>query len=354
MSLSFKLAPVCAMPGKELLQTQRAQIVALHDIGWTNREIGRHLKIPRATVGYTLLRDKENRHSTNRFESRRRAGRPRATSRTTDRLLKRFATAEPTASAPEIRASLHLAHMPSVRTVQRRLLEDHDLKCYRPVHKPMLSAKNVKDRLIFAKKYLHWTPTEWRRVQFSDESTICQFASYCQFIRRPKGMRDHTRYVLPSVKCPPKIMIWGSIAAAGRGGLWFLPKGQTMNATTYLEMLEEKLTVWMNILQTTIFQHDGAPCHRAKRVTQWIEAQSFEILSPWPGSSPDLNPIENAWCLVKRKVAERNPTSVKSLMEAIKEVWTTEITAEYCSKLIDSMPERLQAVVKAHGKHTKY
>ena len=41
-----------------------------------------------------------------------------------------------------------------------------------------------------------------------------------------------------------------------------------------------------------LFQHDGAPCHKAKVITKWLGEQNIDILGPWPGNSPDLNPIE--------------------------------------------------------------
>jgi hypothetical protein len=44
-----------------------------------------------------------------------------------------------------------------------------------------------------------------------------------------------------------------------------------------------------------LFQHDGAPCHKAKLITKWLEEQNIDILGPWTRNSPDLNPIENLW-----------------------------------------------------------
>ena len=78
--------------------------------------------------------------------------------------------------------------------------------------------------------------------------------------------------------------------------------------------------------------------------------QTFE----WPGNSPDLNPIENLWYVVKNKVSEKHPTSLSALQLAIKEVWVKEISSDYCCKLIESMPHRLQEVIKNKGGHTKY
>ena len=74
----------------------------------------------------------------------------------------------------------------------------------------------------------------------------------------------------------------------------------------------------------------------------------------WPGNSPDLNPIENLWTVLKYKVSEKQPASVKELVDAIKAVWVHELSAEYCRSLVESMPKRLEAITKAKGGPTKY
>ena len=48
------------------------------------------------------------------------------------------------------------------------------------------------------------------------------------------------------------------------------------------------------------------------------------------------------------------PTSAQSLINAIKHVWTNEITVEYCETLISSMPSRIEAVLENKGRYTKY
>ena len=42
------------------------------------------------------------------------------------------------------------------------------------------------------------------------------------------------------------------------------------------------------------------------------------------------------------------------LEQAIKKVWVREMTTDYCRSLLESMPKRLEAVIKAKGGPTKY
>ena len=87
--------------------------------------------------------------------------------------------------------------------------------------------------------------------------------------------------------------------------------------------------------------------------TDFLKKNKISVLE-WPGNSPDLNPIENLWTIMKDKVADKQPSSAQNLKQAIKDVWVTEITQEYCESLVSSMPHRIQTVIDSKGGHTKY
>ena len=334
--------------GTELTAEVRAQVMVLHGQNYLQRRIAEILNISRSSVSRTITKAKQ----LGSFESRRRSGRPRISSATTDRKIRRAAVAHPTWSSVTIAASTSSGVSP--RTIRRRLHKDFGLSSYKPARKARLSPKNIKDRLAFCRKYEKWTPDMWKTVMFSDESTFSQFHSYVRNVQRPRNQRYNMRYVVPTVKQAPTTVVWASFCGSGRGGLWFMPKNTTINGTVYLNILKDKLPTHMGIQNCKIFQHDGSPCHRTAAVSRWLEEEGIEVLGPWPGSSPDLNPIENLWTHMKKKVAERNPTSEASLKEAIRTVWTTEITPQYCQALVSSMPKRIKDVLANKGGYIKY
>ncbi len=86
----------------------------------------------------------------------------------------------------------------------------------------------------------------------------------------------------------------------------------------------------------------------------FLEAKQISLL-PWPAQSPDMNPIENAWAMLKRNLREQNryPTSKDSLVERLSEVWNSVLNS-YFETIIASMTSRVKALEKAKGLATKY
>ena len=103
-----------------------------------------------------------------------------------------------------------------------------------------------------------------------------------------------------------------------------------------------------------ILQQDGASIHRSYQTKQWLEENDVKILQ-WPAKSPDLNPIENLWGVMVRRVYHgcRQFRTVTDLDEVVMETWF-DLGQEYLDKLIESLPRRVREVIRKHGGPTKY
>ena len=288
------------------------------------------------------------------YSDAKRSGRPKKTTPRADNVMKRQVMKSPTRSAKKIRAELNKASVSvSRRTVSRRLVQEFGLKSRKPAKKPKLTAAMKTKRLQFALQHKDWTTAQWSKVLFSDESTIQQFAARKKNVRRPSGTRYDEKYTQQTIKHPPSVITWRAISIKGTAGLFFLQPGTTMNGQKYLNLMKEKLQLHMSVHECTIFMQDGAPCHRSKIVKEYFKEKKITLLQ-WPGNSPDLNPIENFWTVLKNKVSEKYPASISALIEAIKLVWIREMPKDLCKNLIESIPRRIKAVIKAHGGNTKY
>jgi transposase len=100
----------------------------------------------------------------------------------------------------------------------------------------------------------------------------------------------------------------------------FLEKNERMHGDRYIEILQSKLPLVMELHGCVTFMQDGTPCHTAKNTMTWFRSSHISVLE-WPGNSPDINPIENMWEIMKHKVSAKNPSSLDELKRAIKEVW---------------------------------
>jgi len=337
---------------KQISEKDRHAIVALcQHSGMTQKQIAHKYRTSQCAVSVIMKQFK----NTGTVTVKRRSGRPKATSEKEDRLILRQVKKNPFISASQIKASMspHLAGV-STRTITRRLRNKFKMPARTPRKKPLITEKARKRRLSWCLAHREWTVHQWKRVTFSDESTFLQFQQQRQYVRRPPGVSPtDNRFTVKTVKHAPSIMVWGCFSHHGRGALYFLPKGQKMNTEVYLQVLEEKLPTFMDISGTDIFQQDNAPCHRSRRSRKWFEDHQIEVLD-WPANSPDLNPIENLWRRMKVVINQGTHDNVNALKEAITKAWCTAIDKEECVKLIESMPRRIEAVIRNRGFPTKY
>ncbi len=213
--------------------------------------------------------------------------------------------------------------------------------------KPLLKQKHCQKHLTWAKEKKNWTVAQWSKVLFSDESKCCiSFGNQGPRVWRKSREAQNLCSLKSSVKFPQSVMIWAAMSSAGVGPLCFLKS--TVNAAIYQDILEHFMPPSTDNLYgdaDLIFQPDLAPAHTAKVTKSWFNDHGVTMLD-WPGNSPDLNPIENLWGIVKRKMRDTRPNNAGDLKAAIKATWPS-FTPEQCHRLIASMPRCIDAVIQA-------
>ena len=147
-------------------------------------------------------------------------------------------------------------------------------------------------------------------------------------------------------------MVWGMMSAAGCGPLVRLHG--TVNAETYKQILQQYAIPQLrsSVSKPSIFMHDNAPCHTAKKVKTFLADKEISVMD-WPPQSPDLNPIENLWKIIGEKSMRQNPKNQEELWISLKNEWDN-ISPSFCKKLIDSCGKRCQDVINNKGLFTKY
>ncbi|KAL3705212.1 hypothetical protein TMatcc_008884 [Talaromyces marneffei ATCC 18224] len=206
---------------------------------------------------------------------------------------------------------------------------------------------------------------DWQRVIWSDESTV----------ERGKGgqliwtwndpseqLVEHDVREIRTGKSIKK-MFWAAFRynmrtslvpltsdGSSRGGIT-----ATVIRQTYMNQLPELLE------NGDIFMQDNAPVHTAHIIRDLLREMQVEVMI-WPPYSPDLNPIENLWAIMKTIIRQDHPelenapdndTTLYALIQAGIEAWES-IQERVLRNLSDSMPHRVQAVLNADGWYTKY
>jgi len=139
------------------------------------------------------------------------------------------------------------------------------------------------------------------------------------------------------------VRVWGVIGV-GVKKLIVLPKGN-INSASYVR---DSLTPTKDLLRQGIFMQDGARPHTARNTMKWLGQNGIRVLEDWPPRSPDLNPIENLWAIICKRVAKRQPCSNNELQKFLVEEWNA-IPQAMVDRLVLSFKGRLQECIRVDG-----
>jgi hypothetical protein len=223
----------------------------------------------------------------------------------------------------------------------RRFSHSKGFKWHTPLHKPYITHKGEKKRLAFAKEHRDINVEPYI---FSNEAAFELFG--CSGAERyEKGHRP----VREKPSHPEKLHVWWGISLRYEIKPYFFRENLT--APLYVCILERRLP--SRDENDWIFQQDNDPKHKSGISVNWLNDNTPSWMEDWPPYSPDLNVIENLWSLVKRKVYEVEIRNLHQLEKRIRKV-IKDLDAEIVNSTIRSFPDRLKAVIKAKGSHTKY
>jgi DDE superfamily endonuclease len=193
-----------------------------------------------------------------------------------------------------------------------------------------------------------------KTIIFSDKSKFNLFYSDSKpsIWRKPKtGLKsehlDHT------VKYGGKsVMVWGSFSYYGVGRLVFIEVN--MDAPYYVCILADNLFAPASEmgLNEFIFQQDNDPKHTSKLTMNFFGERNVDLLQ-WPSKSPDMNPIENLWGIIKEKISKLRPKNIYELKAAILQEWNG-IGRNLTEKLVLNFQKRAIELYRTKGTITKY
>jgi hypothetical protein len=217
---------------------------------------------------------------------------------------------------------------PSVWTVRRDLRAlgavcrvRHFVPCSDPaVH---------KKRLLFAREWVNKSDGELARVVFSDEHQVTSNDSSC----RTMWVFDNSEILHREKKREQncvRVHVWGAVGVGLKSELVVFPQWVPNVAkrepfhVTAVEYIDRCIVPLHNsgVMVGRRFLQDNARVHTARHTMQKLCGLGWDVVEHFPPYSPDLNPVERVWAMMKRRVSDSRPTKdVGALTAAAAAVW---------------------------------
>ncbi len=272
--------------------------------------------------------------------------------------IKELARNNPKLAIRDFRAELTkefpLEPIPTKSTIHR-ILKDSGFKIIKLLKKTMIFPRNQLKRVEFCREMVNYGPTFWDTVIWSDETTVRQMPQGKKLkIRIQSSNIGQSDAINPQIHSGGfSVMFWGCFSQLGLGPLVALEGN--LNSEKYVELLRDTVLPELAAAgRPMVFMQDNAPCHKAKVVMDFLAENNIETLN-WPPQSPDMNPIENLWAIIKARRQKKYgvPRTKGELIEQIFNIWD-QIEPEIVANLANSANKRINLVLKLKGKVSKY
>ena len=330
---------------RDVTVAEKALIVQKRDEGLSAVQIAKDLNRDTRTVKKYLQNINRNR------KPRRKLDKPLLDDRVLSR-IKREAKKRPLATSKAIFEACGIGNISrSTRCRVMRMVG----AVKKALKAPPLNARHKEKRLNWAKNYLK---TDFSKVIFTDEcrATIDGpdgWATGCIINGQPTPTR------ISRQQGGGGVMFWAAIVDKDIIGPFRVPDGVKIDSVGYCDLLQKWFMPWwkrkaVKTRKSLIFMHDNAPAHASKFTHEWLARQGIKgsNLMVWPPCSPDLNPIENVWSIIKQDVYKegRQYSSKDQLWRAIQTA-TNKIKPDQIRNLTKSADKRLTKVIEGKGGH---
>jgi hypothetical protein len=262
-----------------------------------------------------------------------------------------------------------------IRAAKRAAACDgHAIHAYRGKPVKQLPASTLAKRLAFAQAHKN---TNWSSVVFSDRKkflfsypgTKVMHVVWCIKGTRPEAKVSHhpQAFNIYAALTPHGVTDVHVVAGTSKHTSTHTTKqgkpARNITAGEYKLVLSDTLLpqgcklMGGALGSAWTFQQDNDPTHKA--APQIVQAYNkahgsrITVLPNWPPSSPDLNPIENVWAIVQRRVNKRGPETFEAFKAAVIQE-LKGLSKQTISNLYASMKDRMEAVVSLGGGRTGY
>jgi hypothetical protein len=222
-----------------------------------------------------------------------------------------------------------------------------------PKKRPFLTAAHKEKRIEIARKNL-LAAINWDNVICTDEKRFtldgpdCCREYWCE-----KGWEGDNVFLSKDYGGYKSVMVWGAVCT--QGFILLRRILGKLDSESYLQIVLDEAVPFIHATVGGDFWilQDNAPCHVSKETLAALMEAGIKLL-PHPPLSPDLNPIENVWALLARRVYAGGKT-----FETTEELWdaivdeTSSFTEVEVRPFVESLRTRYLDVIELKGKYSQ-
>lgn len=334
--------------GVHLDEATRLRIVTLNqDAAMTPTQIARKVQVSRQTISRVLSKYRRTRTVKDQ------PGRGRK------RKLSQRECKEMARKAKKGKAATEIARDYRKKTKKelheqtvRNVLHEEGLVNLKVQPVEALTNSNKDARLEYSKQMKGY---DWTRVLFSDEKLFP-----LSFVPDRAWQTPGQRVTKQVQRWPKKVNVWGACGHYVKAKLYFFD--DTMDAGLYQKIIKSRLKQSAlqfsddcpaEVRQNWVFLQDNARPHTAAKSKEVLQGLVGDRVTTHPPNSPDLNPMEDVWSYLTRRLQTANVKTLEGLKRKIKVEYDSMPWTEF-RKSVASMPARLKECVKLQGARTHY
>jgi hypothetical protein len=227
------------------------------------------------------------------------------------------------------------------------------------MRKPPISEKNRRLRLQWAQEHVNWTMDQWYKILWTDETWVTAGRHTRTWVTRRPGEEWDPTCIVERHQRKKGWMFWGCFHGHTKGlGFFWEKDWGSIGKESYQQHTVPLIHGYIKLQAREgidlLLMQDGAPGHAAADTRQDLRERGVIVIF-WPPFSPDLNPIERVWHIMKNYLQDNYPEVMgyDQLRAAVQDAWDKVRESEF-RELIESMPARCQAVIDANGLFTPY
>lgn len=332
------------------------------------RQIGKECNIAASSAFQIIRGDRGNPQ-----QNRRRTGRPRKITPVMERHilreLKKLRQAEGSFTIPRLMQVCGLDEQNISRRTLLNCLHRHGYKFRQTRKKGLLHIEDLKKRVIYAKKMLKRPSNFWCNgvAFYLDAVSFAHKTNPLDQAKAPKSRIYRLKGEGLNFGCTTRGKKEGTggnyarliVAISHSKGVVLCEPYEKMTGAFFAQFIEEHFPTAFTIADKDyVFVQDGDPSQNSAIAREAMKSVNAQLLTI-PARSPDINPIENFFHLVSRKLqsdAILHRYTKESLVQFKARIGTTirSIPLEIIDKTIASISSRLRQIVARHGQRVKY